>query len=68
MLHPKVEIRIPVARLESLLGTASALNPPTASYRRSVVRRAWSCGCVVAYAFDRFEDARWTPCEAHVLV
>jgi hypothetical protein len=65
MQSSKAELRIPTAELQTLLGSQSALNPQTTSYRRSAVQRDWPCGCTVTYAFDRFEDARWTPCDGH---
>jgi len=66
MQRTEDDVRIPVARLQSLLGRGSALEPPVAAYRRSVIQRGWACGCTVSYAFDRFEDASWKPCKMHV--
>jgi hypothetical protein len=55
-------IRIPTATLLALLGEGH-LN--TSSFRRSRIERSWPCGCHAGYAYDRFDDADWTPCEKH---
>jgi hypothetical protein len=55
-------IRIPTATLLAQLGEGY-LN--TSSFRRSRIERSWPCGCLAGYAYDRFDDADWTPCEKH---
>jgi hypothetical protein len=56
------QVRIPTATLLALLGEGH-ISP--ASFRRSKIERFWPCGCVVTYAYDRYDDADWTPCEKH---
>jgi hypothetical protein len=55
-------IRIPSATLLALLGEGK-ISP--ASFRRSKIERFWTCGCLVSYAYDRFDDADWMPCDGH---
>jgi hypothetical protein len=55
-------IRIPTATLFVLLGEGK-ISP--ASFRRSKIERFWPCGCLVSYAYDRFDDADWMACDKH---